>query len=535
MFARLRMCIVVAALGSVGSFCAGWVLGQRFLGAELPVSNPVPHSAQPPEVGVTLEPMQRIQNTSARNTSAHRVYADAFPRDLLQYAAELHAKAPLGEREDRAVAPRTANSNRDHPFMATRPLQAAMRGKRVLFLGHSHLQAITNQLAASMGVAFNDIDAWFGGKKKFLIRKMFEGAPFSLYYESLVSLNYRAALRKATPEVVDAHRFDVIYVTRSMWDLVYYDTHPKDFADSFSEALVELLDVFLKKKGGKLVVWPLHSVKSDRDRRGCFPRDRALLIREATFLAIRHASEKSGVPIVGPGAASSSSQSIIIWDPFEFTKNLPVKTMPDGQHADERTTLAYAEVLIRGVFRCRTVLPMSNVTSNLMKTSFPDGISEEMHRRIDWLAATPKSQIPWGKRKCRCGRTELGVESVHPTCLSFSPKSRYLMVQRYLKYPLVGPSELQMKELIHLICTAKRARVVQDCFRNMGVTEEMSENLTLPLVQPSKPTSTLRCSCLTATTSVQGWKMPRCAGIAELELGKTVPCPYLNSNASFTV
>ena len=476
------------------------------------------------EISVEDEDFDKVESLPGDDS------AEQFPAELVKYASKLYAKTLLmDESEDHGITPGKRLVR--HPFMSPEPLQSCLRGKRVLFLGHSHLQAIAEQLAAGLGVRFVSIDAWFGHSKGFLVRKMFDGAPFSLYHESLVSLNYRAALRKATPEVVDAHRFDVIYVTRSMWDLVYYDTHPKEFADSFSEALVELLDVFLKKNGGKLVVWPLHSVKSDRDRRGCFPQDRALLIREATFLAIRQASEKSGVPIVGPGAASSSSQSIIIWDPYDFTTKLEPKRMPDGQHVDTRTAFLFAEVIIRGVLQCN-ITSMSALTSRVVNSSLLDGIPQSMQQKIDWLAATPKSQIPWGKRKCRCGRTDLGIESVHPTCVNYSPKSRHLMVQRYLKHPLVGASELQMKELIYIICTEKRSSIVRDCFHNIGVTEEMSEDLTLPVIQPLRPSASHRCTCLNATTSVQGLNIPGCAAIASLEI-TAATCPFFDPNATF--
>ena len=468
----------------------------------------------------------------------HTARTSTFPPELVQYAAERNSKTPLDEREDVGVRAEEARAaNTAHPWMNPNTLRPCLRGKRILFLGHSHMGMIADQLAASLGVSFTSIDAWFGSKKGFLVRKMFDGYPFSLRSESLVSLNYRAALHAASPQVVDAHRFDVIYVTRSMWDLVYNDTHPKDFVGWYADALVELLTMFLKKDGGRLVVWPVHCLKPERDHRGCFSRKRATLIREASFLSIRRASELSGVPIVTPASSSTSSQNIVIWDPYEFTKTLPIQKMPDGQHVDSSTGLLYAEVLIRGLLRCEdvsTAPAMPNATVHLMKTSFLAEIPQPMKERIDWLEATPKSKIPWGRRKCRCGRTELGIDSVHPTCLLFSPKARHLMVQRYLKYPLVGPSELQMKELIHLICTASRARIVVDCFKNMGVTNGMSDDLTLPLVQPAVATSSGRCSCFNAATSVQGSPMPRCSEIANLHLNST-DCPFLDPNAKFVV
>ena len=107
------------------------------------------------------------------------------------------------------------------------------------------------------------------------------------------------------------------------------------------------------------------------------------------------------------------------------------------------------------------------------------------------------------------------------------------MVQRYLQRPLLGASELQMKELIHLICTAKRARIVRDCLTNMGVTDDMSEDTTLLLKPPAQPTTSGRCICLNATTSVQGRMLPRCETVLVLEVNTTAACPFLDPKAAF--
>ena len=322
---RPKWCAVLVAVVGIG-VCFVWLaLGERYLDALSPVSQ----KPYPP-----------------------------FPPELVKRAAELYANPSLNELADYGIV--TGNPavdafrKREHPFMAPEPLQACLRGSRVLFLGHSHLQAIASQGAASFGVNFTTDDAWFGNGKGFFIRKMVDRTPFSWPLDWLVSFNYRAALRNATPEVIDTHRFDVIYVTRSMWDLVYFDTHPKDFADSFTDALLELLALFLKKQGGKLVVWPVYSLKYEQDRRGCFTEERTASIREATFLAIHWASQRSGVPIVTPRDASLTAQNIILWDPYDYTKKLPLHRMPDGQHVDSKITLLFAEVLIRGVLQCDT-------------------------------------------------------------------------------------------------------------------------------------------------------------------------------------
>ena len=89
----------------------------------------------------------------------------------------------------------------------------------------------------------------------FSLRVVADTAVFSeLMSDSAASILLRRGLRNAK----EAFRHDVVFVNRGVWDLVRYNTNATTIGQEFYEALQELYQKWVKKKGGKIVVMPLY-------------------------------------------------------------------------------------------------------------------------------------------------------------------------------------------------------------------------------------------------------------------------------------
>ena len=416
--------------------------------------------------------------------------------------------------------PARAKVDTQSTLMTPRGLQQCFAGKRVLFLGHSHMHRMVDEIAAALRYAFAEKDVLFY-QPEFTIRKMHDSAVFFTEYGSLLTLRYRKALRALNGSLLDSLRYDVIYVTRSMWDLVFYDTHPKDFVDSYASSLKEILQFWLKENG-ILVVHPLYRVKHELDKRGCYSKYRASMIRHATLAAVKRLSRDTGVPIVGANPPKSNKQSIMIFDVYRATEHVPNDHMADGHHASPQLAKLFAEVLLRGSLNCIKPVPLSDI-QRAMGESFLAAIPEHIEKYVATLEATAKSLIPWGSAKCRCGLTTIGIDAIHPSCVHLGPKNKQLMIERYSKQPLVGATELQMKQLLQILCkpiyvphTAHDVELI-DCLRNIGVRDDTPADLTIPLPPPPQQpfAESASCTCAKSTSTTQGIFNPKCQDVGK--------------------
>ena len=421
------------------------------------------------------------------------------------------------------------------PMLAGHRIARCLNGKRVLVLGHSHLHRVTFEFLNGMHLGCDGYHCLMK-EDAFTYRSVYDPAVFgSELPESRETIKYRFALRNASKAKQDEMRYDIILVTRSMWDLVWYDTHPKDVASSYYEALKEVLDLFLKKEGGILVVYPPHHCRSEKDLKGCYTHSRVAPNRLATFSAVRRLEKELGVKITSMSKANAKAQNIVLFDPLKYTISLsPEGYTEDGHHLVQQQQQVLAEVILRGVFRCGDDVPVAEPSVSLaLGTSFPASITLETLQELDVFDRKTKAEIPHlGGEKCRCGSSAFGAAGIHPACrnlFGFTQKRRSFWVEKYLQQPLVGATELQMGELITLICTKPENELltvmeaavigIVECLNRMGTSLSMPGNLSIPLPPPPPPTepfpSGSKCICKNAKTTVQGLPEPRCREVSD--------------------
>ena len=453
--------------------------------------------------------------------------------------------ASSSKKKAKGRTPQWPNTT-DFPMLGGQQLAKCFSGKRVFTVGHSHLQRIMQEWLSGMRLSCDWGGHCFIKGKDFTLRRLYAPAVFlNEMPENRHTITYREAILKASESKRDAMRQDIIIVARSMWDLVWYNTHPKDFAESYFEALKELLSIHLKKEGGVLVIHPVHFCRTQNDWRECYPKHRVAVNRLATFSAIRRLEKELGVKVTSMDRVSSSAQNIVLFDAYEYTKSLSADGYSeDGQHLATHQEQVLAEALLRYVFQCGNDVPIGNLNvSVVLQSSFPEEIPRDSLKSIDEFDRKSKAEISHvGGEKCGCLSSALGAAGIHPACrglVHLTQKRRYYWVEKYMREPLVGASELQMGELLTLLCEKpdddslhpykNPALAIAQCLDSMGTSPKMPGNLSLSLPPPPQEPfwRGSKCICRDSATTVQGIAEPRCADVAKQWKKARKHCKYV--------
>ena len=422
--------------------------------------------------------------------------------------------------------------------------ETLLGGHRVLFLGTSFVQRIANEWFHALGVEPDFRAAVLvNPSKHFTVRRIFDGAVFSATGESIGSAQYRAALLKADGSRQEAARHDIIIIARASWDLAFFNTHPKDFADSLLEALLELRQKWLTPDG-RLVIYQHHSLRQKKVTH-CLNPSRLQLIRLATFSALRKFLRITGLQLSDGRNTVAGKQSVVVFDIYNVTAKDPKGAISnDGHHLNPLYTKCAAEsLLLQLLFKGTSFssLKLSHVTRSMLSDGFLRSLPQSIHAELEDFDKTARGDIPYNDLRCMCGKSKSGV---HPACRMgwtwFSWERRYLTVQHYLKKAYNGMSEMQVRELVSIICEDQSPRASMNlrvhekftrCLDNMGATPEMSLDPKVPLQPRRDASSDSICLCVNETTDVTGRANPRCADVAERWTDVRRTCPFMVADA----
>ena len=428
------------------------------------------------------------------------------------------------EGNESQVSPTDFNSVLNDPGA----IENSLSGHRVLFIGTSFAQRIANEWFRALGVEPDRRAAVLvNPSKQFTLRRLFDGAIFSSTSEAVASAQYRAALQKAEGKRLDAARHDTIIVARASWDLAFLNTHPKDFVDSFLEALMELHQKWLTPDG-QLVIYPHHSLRHTKVD-SCLTTARLQLIRLATYSALRKFLQITGLTLSDGRNREPGKPSVVLFDIYNVTASKPKSFIhKDGHHLSQKHTKNAAESLLLQLFSTQKAASntrISSATAAFLNDGFLRSIPHDLHVELDDFDNKTREDIPYYERQCMCGKSTSGV---HPACRMgrtwFTWERRYLTVQHYLKNAYNGMSEMQMRELVSIICedqspltsmSIKAHNKFIRCLDNMGATKEMSLDPKVPL-QPRRDASRdAICLCVNRTTDAGGRANPRCGTVAD--------------------
>ena len=230
--------------------------------------------------------------------------------------------------------------NPDFPLHTPRAMRQCLSAKRILFVGHSHMNQLGESTCAGLHVKCKDtaliVDAGHG----FVVRKLFDGR---LFTNGSAATLYDAALRLRNVPL-EAIQYDAVFFGVGMWDLLFYNTHPVDLYQRTVDAVRALVQWV--RPGGQLVFYPLHKY-----HRPTWPADvpcgteaRVLLLREATWAAVQHAVADAATPV-----------RLRVFDLYGYTDGLPRDQMErDGHHLSPVQRMVATEALLRGALNCST-------------------------------------------------------------------------------------------------------------------------------------------------------------------------------------
>ena len=420
--------------------------------------------------------------------------------------------------------------------------QECLAGHRIAFVGPSYVHGPFIQLAAALGfTTFHSLSFIKGAN--FSVRFVYDTALFSdNMHDSTGSIIMQEELHNASKAEIEAFRHDVVFVNRGIWDLYSYNSNPKAVADGFYAALGELLDKWIKKRGGKIVVYPMHSVISASP---CLSATRIRNIRLAVFAVVhKFATENAGAVVVTSlQQIDKTKVNILLFDPYAFLKTQGPKIYdPDGHHLGA----AMKEVIVRAWLRTALGCEVESVghqkltVEAMIASSFPASLTERFTiEEMDGMMKTVDDGPPNIDAPCGCLRHDF--TAMHPACPikenSLSRARRHLLVQYLLKYGIYGASTVQVHELINIVCgeqdvllNHKLSRPIGKCTSSIGISGKLFHWTAKDrrFRHPAKI-----CNCHDALTNVQNRSDPRCAAVEAIWAKNKETCIYMNPKAKF--
>ena len=426
--------------------------------------------------------------------------------------------------------------------------------QRVVVAGDSHLQHPFHFLIESHSHKTLHATYLFKGTN-FSLRVVADTAVFSkLMSDSAASILLRRALQKANDSAIEAFRHDVVFVNRGVWDLVRYNTNASVIGQEFYEALQELYQKWVKKKGGKIVVMPLYGSVSPSE---CLSRKRIVLARLAVFAAIhRFANEKADEAVVtNPNKIDGDRVNILIFDMYDYLASVEGKRMfiEDGHHLNAEARWRMILTWLR-VANCEDKGKPIPVVDALAQSAFVGSTSRrfsEADFENFWKDST-NSSLVYPKTTEPCGCLAPDVQATHPKCDTpdhlFSRQRRHLLVQYLLRHGIQGAADAQVHEMINIVCSAQDVLVgygkvqkqLQKCREMIGVDGRGSPG-TDGVVQWVRSGSVSRhryprktpCVCLNETTTIQNIARTHCATVEFNWMKSKESCIYMNASANF--
>ena len=263
----------------------------------------------------------------------------SYFEDLLDLVV---TRSPFDESRSQNVSSQSPLAGWEFPMLKPDAMRQCLAGKRVLFIGHSHINRLAYEVCKAMGYKCG-LSAMIVEKSNHIhLRILYDGAVFG--GEQPHATCYRNALRTGQVDPI-AHRYDYIFITRSMWDIVFYDTHPKDLETGILDALNEV--VTWLKPGGKMLFHTLRDYRTPSwpNLVPCADPSRCELYRTAQFSALWKFMEQK----------RRDDVSVNIYEMLPYTLALPRDGFaPDGNHFTDHNRQVAAEALVRHAFSCRT-------------------------------------------------------------------------------------------------------------------------------------------------------------------------------------
>ena len=421
--------------------------------------------------------------------------------------------------------------------------QQCLAGLRVAFVGNSHLLGPLQQLAIALGyTTFHSTS--FIKQSNFSVRFVYDTALFSdNMHDSTGSVILQEELRNASNSQIEAFRHDVVVINRGAWDLVHYNTNSKAVADGFYTVLGAVLDFWVNKRGGKIVVYPMHFSTSPSV---CLSADRIHSVRLAVFAALhKFASERSNeVVVTSPQKLDKTKVNILLFDPYDFLSRQGRQIYDrDGHHLRESMTSLIADAWLQKVVGCGAEAKNPSLES-MIATSFPASLTERVSlEEMDGMLKT----VDDGPKKIDepCGCLRLDFTSMHPACLRndnlFSRSRRHLLVQYLLKYGIYGASSPQVHEFINIVCSQRKVelqgkftRVLRKCYSSIGVGgEPFFWTAKDRRIRSGSKQKGIICNCHNAIYNVQNRTERRCAKVEALWTKNKETCIYMNPDADF--
>ena len=440
---------------------------------------------------------------------------------------------------------------RKQPRTVSRAIvEQCLSGRRVAVVGNSHVQHAFLQVVASL--SYSSLHAtYFLKGANYSLRSVVDTAVFSsLMSDSAASILLRRGLHSASQPALEAFRHDVVFVNRGVWDVMRYNTDVSVIGTEFYEALKELFEKWVKRRGGKIVVMPMYGSSSKSQ---CLSFRRVELARLAVFAAVhRFAAEKeSEVVVTTPDKIDGNKVNVLIFDMYDFLLakgNAMFDT--DGHHMTTEArgliVTSWLTRVIRGE-RCDAV-PSTPAVDELVKSAFLSSttrkyLAKSLSRFWEAPVRFPPTTEP-------CGCLAATFESTHPSCNMpdnlLSRQRRHALVQYLLKYGIRGAAEAQVHEMINTVCDERYVlvdgelqRQLRRCRQAIGVaadrrpTDEVARWVVVDRNSQPKFPGNDHCLCQNDTSTIHNASSQHCASVATEWLKNKASCIYMDSDANF--
>ena len=269
----------------------------------------------------------------------------------------------------------------------------------------------------------------------------------------------------------------------------------------------------------------------------CINAQRSRLIRLATYSALRKFLAATGMRLSDGRTPSTKGRSLLLFDIYDHVASinssatLPVNTSKvlsiDGHHLTSVYTRLAAECLMFTLFgpkksghNCHTHPGHAAFFASGFFTEIPKNVALE----VDEFDRTPREDIPYEEPQCMCGTSS--TSSAHPICRMegswCTQYRRYAFVQYYLTKGFRGMTQIQVHELVTIVCEDQSPRETMRefvynrmrlCLDNMGATQNMSLDPRVPLQPRRNAPMDALCLCVSPTTDTDGRANPRCAEV----------------------
>ena len=449
----------------------------------------------------------------------------------------------LDESVSQNVTIQSEVSGTEFPLLKRVPLRQCLANKRILFIGHSHIAKMANDICQGLRLFCDHNVIVRSHDYDFVLRKLYDGTVFGA--EQVEARYYRSLIENPHPIVnTTAYQYDIIVFTRSMWDLVFYDTHPKSLEEGTLDALRTV--VRWLKPGGKLIFHPLHEYRQPSwiRLRPCAADRRIILYRTALLSAI------STLVAEQHAVAANRRLTFEVYDNYNFTLSLPRSSFePDGHHLMDHWRRMVTEALLRHSIcpdRAPQLVPlMLPQVRLLMNTAFASTTIQANQGDLPLLpqneAAAVRSfrnesraSFDWSSGyTCGCKRydwqrvlpqsvPELSGPQLaaHPSCVSSKllkmEARRAAIARHFAQFGFPGANMWQVRDLLVVLCRGgvRRAQKgatfavgveteLKRCYANMGVEKDTVDwsPVPEPVVSVAAASRQPACLCLGNTTS----------------------------------